>query len=121
MKPIVSNSTDIDDITIYLCLFKMHKSYLLLISDQEEMGIGSVSLGSPPLIEGIKAINSSYSLFGVDKKILSTIITEKATIMLKKPVLLLLFLKTKKDEKELGKGLIEFLNQNLSNIAEYHV
>ena len=118
MKPIVNSRTKIDDIQIFLSIFKMHKSFLLLISDQEEMGIGTVSLGSPPIIEGIKSINASHSLFGVDKKILSTIITERATNILKTPVLLLLFLKTKKEEKELAKELINFLNENLLKIVK---
>ncbi len=116
MKCIVEKSFVSDEITYYLSLFKMHKSYLLLISDQEEMGIGSVTLGSPPLIDGLKSTTSSYNLFGVNKKLLSTILSEKASHLLKSPVLLLLFLKINKSEEELAKPLVNFLNEILTEL-----
>ncbi|MFX0072393.1 MAG: hypothetical protein ACFFAO_15010 [Candidatus Hermodarchaeota archaeon] len=106
----------IDDIRIYLKIFKLFKSYLLLISDQKEMGIGNVTLGSPPMVEGLKSIAASYNLFGVDKKLLSTVISERASYILKAPVLLLLFLKNDKKESEIAKPLINFLNEILLDL-----
>ncbi|MCP4762477.1 MAG: hypothetical protein GY870_11910, partial [archaeon] len=103
---------------IYLALYKLYKSYLLLISDQKDLGIGTITMGSPPMIEGLKSTGSSYQLFGVDKKLLSTIIVEKASNVLKSPVLLLLFLKVEKKEEELVKPLAEFLNEVLKNIKK---
>jgi len=35
MRPIIEKTKEIDKIKIYLSLFKLQKSYLLLISDQE--------------------------------------------------------------------------------------
>lgn len=116
MKCLVEKNFVFDEITFYFSLFKMHKSYLLLISDQEEMGIGSVTLGSPPLIDGLKSATSSYNLFGVNKKLLSTILSERASHLLKSPVLLLLFLKIKKTEEELAKPLVNFLNEILTGL-----
>jgi len=118
MKPIIENKIEMEDFTIYLTLFKLHKSYLLLISDQKELGIGNATLGSPPMIEGLKSSSASYQLFGFNKKLLSKIIAERASYLLKAPVLLLLFLKTKKDENELAKPLVTFLNEVLSEIVE---
>ena len=118
MKNLVEKDLTVDDITIFLSLIKLHKSYLLLISDQKDMGIGSVTLASPPLIEGLKATAASYNLFGVEKKLLSTIISERASNILKAPVLLLFFLKSRKSEEELAKPLLEFLNSTLMNIME---
>ena len=57
------------------------------------MGIGNVSLGSPSLIKGVKSPTASYNLFGVNNKLLSTVIVERASKALNAPVLLLLFLK----------------------------
>jgi hypothetical protein len=118
MKCLVEKSITINDLTINLILFKMYKSYLLLISDQKEMGIGSVTLGSPPLIEGLKSTTASYNLFGVNKKLLSTIISEKTSRILKAPVLLLLFLKIKKNEEEIAKPLMKFLTELLTEVIK---
>ena len=58
MKLLAEESIRIDEITIHLNLYKLHKSFLLLISDQPEMGIGTVTLGSPPMIEGLKSLTA---------------------------------------------------------------
>ncbi len=118
MKLIIERDVNIDDIQIYLTIFKLHKSYLLLISDQKDMGIGTVTLGSPPLIEGLKSTTASYNLFGVNKKLLSKLIAEKVSHILKAPVLLLLFLKIKKKEEQIVKPLVNFLNEILTEIVE---
>ncbi len=118
MKNLIERDITIGDIKIYLTLYKLHKSYLLLISDQKDMGIGSVTLASPPLIDGLKSTAASYNLFGVNKKLLSTIICERASNILKAPVLLLLFLKIKKKEDDIIKPLIKFLNEILKNIVK---
>ncbi len=117
MKQLIDKNIDADGNVIYLSLYKLHKSYLLLISDQKDMGIGSVTMASPPTIEGLKSTVASYRLFGVEKKLLSTIIAEKASSVLKAPVLLLLFIKLKKKEEELVKPLVDSLNDLLSKIT----
>ena len=118
MKLLAKEDKKIEDITVYLNLFKLHKSFLLLISDQPNMGIGNVTLGSPPIIEGIRSPTASYNLFGINTKMLSTIIAERASNILKAPVLLLLFLKNKKDDDEIIKPLVNFLNEVLKEISE---
>ena len=118
MKLLVEDNIVIDDTTIYLKLFKLHQSFLLLISDQLSMGIGNVTLGNPPTIEGIKSPVASYTLFGMDTKLLSTIIAEKASNILKAPVLLLLFLKSKRSDEEIVKPLVNFLNDILKEALE---
>ena len=118
MKLLAEENIKIEDLTVYLNLFKLHKSFLLLISDQPNMGIGNVTLGSPPIIEGIKSPTASYNLFGMNTKMLSTIIAERASNILKAPVLLLLFLKSKKDDEEIIKPLVNFLNKVLKKITK---
>jgi len=118
MKIIAEENINIEDIPFYLKLFKLHKSFLLLISDQPNMGIGSITLGSPPISEGLKSLTTSYNLFGVNKKLMSTIIAERASNILKAPVLLLLFVKSKKNEEEIIKPLVKFLNDTLENLNE---
>lgn len=118
MKLLAEENIKIDEITIYINLFQLHKSFLLLISDQLNMGIGNVTLGSPPMIKGIKSLTSSYNLFGMNTKLLSTIIAERASNILKAPVLLLLFLKSKKKDEEIIKPLTKFLNKILEEARE---
>lgn len=115
MKLLAEENIVTGDITIYVKLYQLHKSFLLLISDQLNMGIGNVTLGSPPMIEGLKSPTASYNLFGVNSNLLSTIIAERAANILKAPVLLLLFLKSKKDDNNIIKPLIDFLNTILDD------
>ena len=98
---------------IYGKIFKLHKSYLILISDHKDMGIGNVLLGNPPTIEGIKASIASYELFGLGNDMISKIMVERAASYLKSPVLLLFFIKARKFEDSFIKNLIKFLNDML--------
>ncbi|MFX1345367.1 MAG: hypothetical protein ACFFBC_06910 [Promethearchaeota archaeon] len=118
MKLLAEQNIEFDDNTIYLNLFKLYKSFLLLISDQEDLGIGNVTLGSPPVIKGIKSPTASYNLFGMNSKLLSTIIAEKASKVLEAPVLLLLFLKNKQKEEDIIKPLVNFINEVLDEVRK---
>ncbi|MHA1460044.1 MAG: hypothetical protein ACTSO8_01045 [Promethearchaeota archaeon] len=118
MKLIIERSKQLDKIKIYVSVFKLHKSYLVLISDQETMGIGNVTLGIPPTIEGMKVSAATHQLFGVQQKILSNIIVEKMSSYFNAPVLLLLFLKSVNDDQEISKPLILFLNEVLIDIPK---
>jgi hypothetical protein len=118
MKPIIEKELVIEHITIYISLFKLHRSFLLLISDQEDLGIGNVTLGTPPLIKDLKSSTSSYNLFGLDRQLLSNIIAERVSSLLKAPILLLLFIKNKVEEREIAKPLVKFLNEILNEIID---
>ena len=118
MKLLVNKNFTIDNYVIYINLFKLHNSFLLLISDQEDLGIGNVTLGAPSIVEGIKSPTASYNLFGMNNKLISTIIAEKTSSVLNSPVLLLLFLKNRKDEGTIIKPLVNFINEILKEITE---
>lgn len=118
MEPIIETQEIIDELKIFISIFQLHKSYLILISNFEDMGIGAVSLGSPSTIDEIKSTSSTYTLFGIDKKLLSKVITERAAYILKKPVLVLLYLKTKVKEEEIAKPLVKALNNIFNKIIE---
>ncbi len=115
---LIEKTKSINEINVYLKLFKLHKSFLLLLSDHEEMGIGSVTLGTPSTFEGLKSSISSYALFGLDQKLLNGVVVERAAHILKAPVLLLLFLKGVKKEEEFAKPLILFINDVLKEVVE---
>lgn len=116
MNLIVKHHEEIDGFTVHLKLYQLSKSFLLMISDYANMGIGNVTLGSPSTIEGMKPIATSYNIFGFKNNLLSTIISERASFVLKAPVLLLFFLKTKRNEEEIIKPLTFFLNRALEKI-----
>ena len=118
MKLIIERSKQLDRITLFISIFKLHKSYLVLISDQETMGIGNVTLGIPPTIEGMKVSAATHQLFGIQQKILSNIIVEKISSFFNAPVLLLLFLKSIGDDHEISKPLSLFLNEVLTDIPK---
>jgi len=118
MKLIVERSKQLDRVKLFISIFKLHNSYLVLISDKETMGIGNVTLGIPPTIEGMKVSAATHQLFGVQQKILSNIIVEKMSSYFNAPVLLLLFLKSVNDDQEISKPLILFLNEVLIDIPK---
>jgi len=118
MKPIVEKTKQIDNILLHISIFKLMKSYLVLISDEEEMGIGTVTLGIPPVIENMKSSSASHQIVGVQSKILSKIIVEKISSDLNEPALLLLFLKHVKEDKEVSKPLMELLKEALDEISQ---
>jgi len=118
MKLIVERSKQLERIKLFISIFKLHKSYLVLISDQETMGIGNVTLGIPPTIEGMKVSAATHQLFGIQQNLLSNIIVEKISSFFKAPVLLLLFLKSASDYKEISKPLSIFLNEVLNDIPK---
>jgi len=118
MKNVVDKSIQLENLQIYFKLFKLHKSYLALISDQKAMGIGDVTLGTPPKLKGSKSASSSYNLFGIRQQLLSSILIKRITKYLDAPVLLVLYIKSKIEENEITKPLINFINKNLQSLEE---
>ncbi|NHJ21772.1 MAG: hypothetical protein EAX91_12570 [Candidatus Lokiarchaeota archaeon] len=118
MKSLIERSKQLDKTNIYVSIFRLHKSYLVLISDQESMGIGNVTLGIPPTIENVKVSAATHQLFGVQQRILSNIIVEKLSSFFNAPVLLLLFLKSISNDQEIIKPLISFLKEILNEISQ---
>lgn len=117
MKVLIDKLIEIEEIVFFFKLFKLHKSYLALISDQKEMGIGDVTLASPERIKGVKSTSSSYNLFGIHQKLLSSVIAKRMTNYLDAPVLVLLFMKNKVEEKEFTPPLVEFINNCLEEVG----
>ena len=113
MKEIINNQFSYQDVKLYIKLFRLNKSHLLLISEHKEMDVGSVTLSSPSLIKGIKPSATSYMLFGIKHKLITQVISEKTAMTLKTPVLLLLHLISEVKEEDLVKPLMEFLNTSI--------
>ncbi|MEJ2251242.1 MAG: hypothetical protein P8Y70_17060 [Candidatus Lokiarchaeota archaeon] len=73
-------------------------------------------MSTPSTIEGLKAASSSFHLFGTDKQLLGSIISEKVANKLNKPLLLLLFIKKQYKEEDIAKPLLLFINDVLDEI-----
>ena len=114
MKLIIEKKFKAEETDFYFTLVKLHKSYLLLVSDQEDMGIGNVTLSTPPMNKESKPTSASHALFGMVNSLLSKTLAEKASILLDSTVLLLLFLKSGYKEETLVKPLGNFLSEILS-------
>ncbi len=118
MDVIVEKKINFNNTNIYFALIKLHKGYILLISDNEKFGLGSISFSTPPLNEATKSTSSAYQLFGVEHSLLSKMIAEKASYSLKQPVVLFLFLKEREKEKELVKSIMTTLNEILNEVSQ---
>jgi len=117
MKLIKEDSVQIDEIVFYLEIYKLHKSYLITLSNKKEMGIGDVTLGTPSKIEGVKSTSSTFNLFGMHNDLISSVIAKKSAFLLNKPVLILFFCTTEIEENLIIKPLISFLNKNLNELS----
>lgn len=118
MKIILDSSKNIEDVEFYMVLLKLHKSYLFLLSDQKDLGIGTVSLSAPASIDGLNATSASYDIFGIKNKLLNNVLGKRLSSELKVPVLILVFLKSKIQEEEIIKPLLEFINEKLVKITD---
>ena len=86
---------------VYATFISLYKSYLLLVTDQKEYGIGNVTLSGPPTGIG-QASSSPFNLFGLRNPLLSNMIGKTSSKLLKSPVISMVFIK----EKELKQDII---------------
>ena len=116
MKEIINTQFSFQTIKLYIKLFSLYKSHLLLISEKQDMAIGSVTLASPSLIEGMKPSSTSYMLFGVKNKLITQVISERTSLTLKTPVLLLFHLISDVTEETLIKPLMSFIKDSIEEL-----
>ncbi|MHA1765392.1 MAG: hypothetical protein ACTSWX_00455 [Promethearchaeota archaeon] len=88
------------DYYIYATFIALYKSYLLLITDQQEFGIGNVTLSGPPTELG-QASTSPFNMFGLKNPLLSNMIGKTASKQLKSPVISMIFIKEKELKTEI--------------------
>ena len=116
MKEIINTQFSFQTIKLYIKLFSLYKSYLLLISEKQEMEIGSVTLASPSLIEGMKPSSSSHMFFGIKDKLITQVISERTALALKTPVLLIFHLISDVKEENLIKPLMSFIKDSIEDL-----
>ena len=116
MKEIINTQFTFQAIKLYIKLFSLYKSHLLLISEKQDMDIGSVTLASPSVIEGMKPSSTSYMLFGVKNKLITQVISERTSLALKTPVLLIFHLISDVKEETLIKPLMSFIKDSIEEI-----
>ncbi|WP_371801916.1 hypothetical protein [Candidatus Lokiarchaeum ossiferum] len=95
----------------------LNNSYLLMVTDQEQFGIGTVTLSSPPTEFGTKATSSPFNIFGMKNSMLSNAIGRNASKHLKKPVLSLVLLVEKDFKQEIIiKTTMEAVNKAIEDV-----
>jgi len=85
---------------IYATFISLYKSYLLLVTDQQEFGIGNVTLSGPPTGIG-QASSSPFNLFGLRNPLLSNMIGKSSSKLLKSPVISMVFIKEQELKQEI--------------------
>jgi hypothetical protein len=106
-----------EGLTIQTAIFKLHKSFLLFVTDQADFGIGTVNFSIPPSGISTQAINSPFNLFGLKNTLLSSVIGKNATTHLKAPVLSLVYLlSTDFKEEQLLKTAMEAVLQAIQKV-----
>lgn len=90
-----------DSFSISISIIALKNSYMILATDQDEFGIGTLILSSPPSIEGTGAVSSPFTLFGLKNNIIANLMGKTASKKLKKPVLTLLLIKEEQLKQEI--------------------
>jgi hypothetical protein len=86
---------------INAALIPLQQSFLLLVSDQAEFGVGTVTLSAPPTIPGTGAVSSPFSLFGLKNNLLANLLGKMASKLLNLPVLSLILIKEEEIKVEI--------------------
>ncbi len=110
-----------ENYSVNSCIISLDKGYLILITDQENFGIGNVILSSPPAIGGTRAISAPAPLFGLNLKrdTLSKMISELSAKKLKKPCLVLFHIKgLERKDLFVSKCVFESLKIALDNAID---
>jgi hypothetical protein len=114
-------------LTIKAAFIKLMNGYLILITDQTEFGIGTVTLSAPPSGISEKALTSPFSVFGFKNTYLANIIGKAASKQLGVPVLSLVFIKEstlkpqvimKTTMDAVNKGIRQILDNNKADKNE---
>ncbi|MCF2139035.1 MAG: hypothetical protein K9W44_03150 [Candidatus Lokiarchaeota archaeon] len=79
-------------IRITVVIYNLHNGYLMLITDQDTFGLGTLSISIPPNEINDRSIGTPLSTFGLKYTTLTNIIGKRASKMLGKPVLTMLSL-----------------------------
>ena len=94
-------SANIENFTVKATFLALNNSYLLLVSDQDQFGIGTVTLSTPPTNFGTNATSSPFNIFGMKNSMLTNAIGKSASKQLQKPVLSLVFIMEKDLKQEI--------------------
>ncbi len=98
-------------------IVELYQSYLVLITDQEKYGIGTVTLSSPPVLEGTGVMNAPFPIFGLKNTLLAGIVGKMAGQKLKHPILSLILIKETNLKAEIiMKTVVDALQQALEKL-----
>ncbi|MHA1734201.1 MAG: hypothetical protein ACTSU5_19865 [Promethearchaeota archaeon] len=103
-------------VTFRFGLVRLANSFVLLVTDQEMFDLGTVVLAAPPQSFQVKPVASSYPLFGLKQNQLAGLLSKRASVILKAPVLTILFVKEARRPVELAKFLARELGELLSSV-----
>lgn len=116
LQILTENSVTIDNYVIKCCVIKLSRDFLILITDQNDYGIGNVIMSTPPVNEQINPISTLSPLFGLKQSILDKMVAELAALKLKRPCLSLVNVKGLERKDELvAKTVLECLKEALEN------
>jgi hypothetical protein len=101
IEVIGEGQADFGDFVVHVAIIPLKKSYLILITDQAEYGIGSVILSTPPVLEGMSATSSPITLFGLKNNLLANLVGKTASKKLQVPVMTLLLIKNEQLKPEI--------------------
>lgn len=80
------------NLKIQVSIIKLHKSFLILVTDQPEYGLGTITLSSPPSLDGTKAMSSPFPIFGLKNNMIANMVGNMASQKLNTPVLSLIYI-----------------------------
>jgi hypothetical protein len=97
----------------------MDRGYLVLISDQNEYGLGTIVMSGPPMSGETRALSSGIPMFGFKNSVLSKMVSEMIAAKLKKSCLVLFHIKEEEHQNELiAKAVVDCVKQTLEKVEK---
>ncbi len=105
------------DFSISSSLIRLKHSYLLFVTDQDEFGLGTITLASQPSEVHTGSSSNPFNFFGIKNNMLANIVSKTASKTLKAPVMVMLLIKeTKLKQKRINQLVIKNIKQLLEEL-----
>ncbi|MCP4764076.1 MAG: hypothetical protein GY870_20050 [archaeon] len=101
------------------CIISLDRSYLVLVTDQSNYGIGNIMMSAPPFIEGTRAMSTPSPLFGLKQNLLTKMVSEFCAVKLKNPCIVMVHvLGMQRKEQFVSNCVMKSLKQTIEEVIK---
>ena len=119
LKVIGEGAAEHENFQVAVCIVELLKSYMILVTDQLEFGIGTISLAAPSNDIFKTTSSSPFNIFGFKNNTLANLVSKTASGKLKLHILSMILIKEEKlKPKFITEKVIEALMMAIDSMEE---